>query len=262
MNLKSHKRKFNRKIMDLYTSSDLYFKVIDIIKNSFPDKNKKIRALDIPAGAGALTKFLKEEMKFDVSACEIDTKKWSYSNIPVLYSDLGRKIPFNDENFDLVICLEGIKHVTDISTAISELKRVLKKDGILILTFPNDLCMQSRLRYFFSGFVDTDWKIPMSSDPNCENEIKKLHLNSLISYPYLDYFIRKNYLEIKNTYADRLRALSIFLAILFYPIIFYVTSKSCKNNQKLKSEMLNFKWLAGRRNILFLKKIIVKYRYI
>lgn len=249
--------------MELYTSSDLYYKVTDIIKILFRKKaagNKEsfgvpIRALDIPSGAGALTRFLKEEMEFAVSACEIDTAKWSYAKVPIVYSNLGREIPFESESFDLVVCLEGIKHVTDISTAISELHRVLKNDGILIITLPNDLCMQSRLRYFFGGFVDTDWKTPMDSNPNCENEIKKLHMNSLISYPYLDYFLRKNNLTVVNTYSDRNRPLSIFLAILFYPIIYYVTSKACKNNSFMKKELLSFKWLAGRRNIIVAKKV-------
>jgi ubiquinone/menaquinone biosynthesis C-methylase UbiE len=46
-------------------------------------------------------------------------------------------IPFPDESFDVIISTEVIEHTPDPKKAVQEMHRVLKKDGILILTVPN-----------------------------------------------------------------------------------------------------------------------------
>jgi ubiquinone/menaquinone biosynthesis C-methylase UbiE len=46
-------------------------------------------------------------------------------------------LSFPDEMFDKVICAEVLEHVDDANLALGEILRVLKKDGVLILTVPN-----------------------------------------------------------------------------------------------------------------------------
>lgn len=46
------------------------------------------------------------------------------------------KIPFADTFFDVIFCLSVLEHVKDLSAAVSELKRLLKKDGMLIVGVP------------------------------------------------------------------------------------------------------------------------------
>ncbi len=43
-----------------------------------------------------------------------------------------------DEFFDVIICTEVLEHISEYRKAIQELKRLLKKEGILIITFPNE----------------------------------------------------------------------------------------------------------------------------
>jgi ubiquinone/menaquinone biosynthesis C-methylase UbiE len=43
------------------------------------------------------------------------------------------KLPFADESFDFVVSWGVIMHIPDMEAALSELARVLKKDGILVL---------------------------------------------------------------------------------------------------------------------------------
>jgi len=47
------------------------------------------------------------------------------------------KMPFKAKSFDIVVSSEVIEHVTDPRKAISEMYRVLKPGGILIITTPN-----------------------------------------------------------------------------------------------------------------------------
>jgi len=46
-------------------------------------------------------------------------------------------IPFENEYFDIVLSTEVIEHTPDPKRAVYEMQRVLKKDGILVLTVPN-----------------------------------------------------------------------------------------------------------------------------
>lgn len=55
-------------------------------------------------------------------------------------------LPFGNENFDIVLCNHVLEHIPDLSTALSELYRVLKKDGLLIAGVPNEGCLMALLR--------------------------------------------------------------------------------------------------------------------
>jgi len=46
-------------------------------------------------------------------------------------------LPFKDETFDLILCTEVIEHVENQNKGLSEVFRVLKKGGYLVLTTPN-----------------------------------------------------------------------------------------------------------------------------
>ena len=47
------------------------------------------------------------------------------------------KLPFLDGSFDIVVCSEVLEHLTDEKTALKELYRVTKPDGMLLITVPN-----------------------------------------------------------------------------------------------------------------------------
>ena len=113
-------------------------------------------------------------------------------------------------------------------------------------------CMQSRLRYLFDGIVDTDWIEPM--DIKSENEKNFVHLNSLVSLPYLWYFLTKNNLEFLRSAHDRLRFWSLVITVVLFPFVYIGVSKSCRKDRRLKREMLSATWLAGRRNVMICRK--------
>lgn len=100
--------------------------------------------LDIASGSGYGTAILSEYAKsvvgVDVSDDAIAFSKQAYSakNITYKKSD-GKTIPFSDNMFDVIVSFETIEHVQDYKFFMQEIKRVLKKDGLFILSTPNEL---------------------------------------------------------------------------------------------------------------------------
>lgn len=55
---------------------------------------------------------------------------------PLVQAD-ATLLPFADSSFDGVICSETIEHIPHDDSAISEIARVLRPEGILLMTVPN-----------------------------------------------------------------------------------------------------------------------------
>jgi SAM-dependent methyltransferase len=66
-------------------------------------------------------------------------------------ADMEERLPFSDGEFDAVLCIEGIEHVNNRHLLLSELRRVLRPDGFLILTTPNLLSVRARLAACLAG---------------------------------------------------------------------------------------------------------------
>lgn len=60
-----------------------------------------------------------------------------------------KKVPVKDGAFDILICLETLEHTLYPKKILEEIKRVTKKDGLFILSMPNDYNFWLRLNYLF-----------------------------------------------------------------------------------------------------------------
>lgn len=66
---------------------------------------------------------------------KIETKAFG---VNIVQGDLNY-IPTIDECFDSVICVETLEHMLDARETLLELRRVLKKEGKIVITVPNKL---------------------------------------------------------------------------------------------------------------------------
>jgi SAM-dependent methyltransferase len=67
---------------------------------------------------------------------DIEQSGHSHENSEVdVYYD-GKTIPFPDSHFDSVFCSEVFEHVFELDRIISELNRVVKKNGKMLITVP------------------------------------------------------------------------------------------------------------------------------
>lgn len=65
-------------------------------------------------------------------------RKYKTDNLEFKQID-GTQMPFENEFFDVVISFETIEHTTEFQKMLNEFKRVVKKDGIIIISTPNFL---------------------------------------------------------------------------------------------------------------------------
>lgn len=65
-------------------------------------------------------------------------------------ADLGKEIKLSNGTVDWVICQEGIEHLPNQIYLFSELNRVLKNNGRLIITTPNYSNLRAKVSHFLT----------------------------------------------------------------------------------------------------------------
>lgn len=96
--------------------------------------------LDVGCNDGIFMEMLRDKRKcnvkgIDVSQVALDEAK--KRKLDVRIGD-AENIPFKDGIFDVVNCQEVLSHLFDPAKAISEMRRVLKKNGILVGSVPHE----------------------------------------------------------------------------------------------------------------------------
>lgn len=94
--------------------------------------------LDVGSASGyMLNELSKKYAQAKYSGIDVYDKAIEYAKKQYPHIDFkiasANKLPFKDSSFDLILFYETIEHVEDPVECLKEIKRVLKKDGTLIL---------------------------------------------------------------------------------------------------------------------------------
>lgn len=108
----------------------------------------------------------------------------------------GEELPFDDNIFDAVLCLEVLEHTKNPNQMIKEIRRVLKRDGVLILTAPFVFemhCEEDYYRYTQEGLINllSEFK-KVKVYPNGGYFCVLTHLIRIGSFGKYFYFILNN----------------------------------------------------------------------
>jgi len=69
------------------------------------------------------------------------------SGLNVRFADLNEKLPFDSDSFSAVCCTETLEHLSDPTSTVKEFCRVLKPNGLLLISVP---CYKYHLAYHFT----------------------------------------------------------------------------------------------------------------
>jgi ubiquinone/menaquinone biosynthesis C-methylase UbiE len=101
------------------------------------------RILDVGGGLGDLgLEFFKRGQRgyfivLDISMAALLEAKTTLQYFTCGFIQAGaQKLPLKSKTFDIVICSEVLEHLPDDSIALKEITRVLKDNGIIIITVP------------------------------------------------------------------------------------------------------------------------------
>ena len=111
--------------------------ILEFIKSS--KFNKFSCFLDIGSAKGELTNMLKEKLNIknvygvDFLNELVEEASNKYKNIKFSTQQLP-KLKFDEETFDLILLSEVLYYVKDQEVALEEIRRIIKKNGVLIIT--------------------------------------------------------------------------------------------------------------------------------
>lgn len=113
------------------------------------------KLLEIGTADGTTIKYYKQKFlgkTYGIDVSKKVLKKAAKYLDEVKVCDLNKdKIPYNNNSFNIVICSEVIEHIYDTDRLLQEIKRILKKDGVLIISTPNLASLLNRIFILF-GF--------------------------------------------------------------------------------------------------------------
>lgn len=152
--------------------------ILSKINNSSPS------ILDVGTGSAWVAKHFQNSstkvVSLDISKKNVSIAKSKYPNnnhSPIVADSF--KLPFNKNSFDTVIASEIIEHVVSPKDFVTELYRVLKPSGKLIITTP----YKEKLRYYLC--IHCNKKTPVHAHIHSFDENKLIELspfNNVVSW--------------------------------------------------------------------------------
>jgi 2-polyprenyl-6-hydroxyphenyl methylase/3-demethylubiquinone-9 3-methyltransferase len=122
----------------LYLSNHLNKSRFEFFETYVPDW-KDIKVLDIGCGGGLACEFLAKRganvSGIDLSFNSIKTAQEhaKKSNLQIDYQcGVAENLPYGESTFDVIVCFDVLEHVEDWEKVISEIYRVLNKNGIFL----------------------------------------------------------------------------------------------------------------------------------
>ena len=135
----------NYKGISINTSKNTHETVFSLIK-----KDVNVTIVDIPCGSGAFVQRLKDAgfkkiMAIDSeNILEIDHDNFVQGN-------MTKTFPIDGHSCDVLVCIDGIEHISRQFDFISEANRVLTDKGEIIISTPNISSLRSRWKWFWTG---------------------------------------------------------------------------------------------------------------
>jgi ubiquinone/menaquinone biosynthesis C-methylase UbiE len=141
------------------------------------DFSPKTRFLDVGCGNGFFTYYF--DQMCDVFGIDYSEKMLELNPVKKTKQMSAEKLEFDDNTFDVVFCHALLHHVDNIDKVISEMKRVSKRNIIILEPNRNNPFM-----FLFSMLIKEERKALKFSLSYLENVVKKEGLRIIDSFSY------------------------------------------------------------------------------
>jgi 2-polyprenyl-3-methyl-5-hydroxy-6-metoxy-1,4-benzoquinol methylase len=223
------------------------------------EKEERGPLLDVPAGEGALAARL-IAAGFEVSCCDLYPEIFRLDSVGIRQGDLNGDLPFDNHLFDFVTCLEGLEHIENPQQAIREFARVLRPGGTVIVSIPNILNIEERLKWLLYGYTShfkpmTRAHVARLRAVYDNREEIAAHVNP-IGYSELRYILEKNGFHIAQVYRDKPKS----NAWLYWPIVLLIRliarlTPAKKREERWTEELASDEVLLGG-NTLIIRSVL------
>lgn len=194
--------------------------------------------LDVPAGQGALAQQLLRR-DFQVVCMDIDAENFKLPGVEFVRADMNQPWPLCSARFDYVVSADGIEHFENPHHAVREIARVLKPCGKVLLSFPNMLNVEQRVRLFHFGF-SAHYK------PNAPD-----HFNPLPYFEVHSILVRHRFQVVALT-TSRIKKGSWML----FPLVLWIRLWAALTSPQKRARYL-LRWLTSTP-VLMGEKVILK----
>lgn len=193
----------------------IHDKVLELILAE-PSAPKWRTYLDIGAGRGSLITKVKSKLSVESSVCDYTDTLMLLPDQKVDIANLNNdSLPYPDASFDVVTATEVIEHLEDFRRVVREIHRVLKPGGVCILSTPNILNLNSRLRFLWFGFWNLFGPLPVKHSALYSTGG---HINP-VSWFYVAHALLDAGFPNATPHIDRIQRSSLPKLVLLYPLI-------------------------------------------
>lgn len=180
------------------------------------------RIVDVGAGEGYFTALVGEHLKAHgvapgtvLRACDLFPEQFRYGDVACDRVDVGMRLPYPDGTFDVACSIEVIEHLEDQFHFVRELHRIVRPGGRVLLTTPNLLNINSRLRFLRAGFWLLFDPLPLDS----HNPVHLAGHIHPISFYYLAYLFHRAGFASVRVHFDRFKKSATALTLALAPVL-------------------------------------------
>ena len=188
-----------------------------------------VRILDYGSHTGIMGVLL-SNVGFNVECCDlrevIDKYEVNYSSNEIQHKYIrgDESLPYEDDYFDLVIFTEILEHLHESPIEkLTDIKRIIKPNGYLLLTTPNVMNLENKVKFFFNINIYQDIyrycynpRYSLHYREYTKKDLKKL-LKEFLKFDKLrfKYF---NYAGGRNFVSKMIQKASFFITTLIPPL--------------------------------------------